>query len=201
MQVRQEGPHLRIEAGRIVQRDKEDQAAVDREGRRPQFIGKRDEHVRQMERGINIPRLNKEQMRKIRTGLKDLFKYEISPLMIEFQPDPGDWDGWCAFDGTYDESMHKIRIHIFQALNRDIKKLYGVQQVNARLQTAREQRTEQIINHQLIPRTQSKMKNILDERTEGNREAAERDREEGEGEGEGEDAERRRKQAKLTRQV
>jgi hypothetical protein len=32
IQARQEGPHLRIEAGRIVQRDEEEQATVDREG-------------------------------------------------------------------------------------------------------------------------------------------------------------------------
>jgi hypothetical protein len=45
-----------------------------------------------MERGVNIPRLNKEQMRKIKTGLEDLFKHEINPPMTELQPDPGDWD-------------------------------------------------------------------------------------------------------------
>jgi hypothetical protein len=87
-------------------------------------------------------------MRKIKTGLEDLIKYEINPLMTEFQPDPGDWNGWCAFESSYEESMHKIRIHILQALNRDTRKLYGVQQVNARLQAGREQRTEQVINHQ-----------------------------------------------------
>jgi hypothetical protein len=37
-----------------------------------------------MERGINIPRLNKEQMRKIKTGLADLFKYDINPVMTKF---------------------------------------------------------------------------------------------------------------------
>jgi hypothetical protein len=150
MKARQEGPHLRIDAGRIVQRDEEEQAGVDREGRRTQLIRKRDEYLRQMERGINIPRLNKEQMWKIKTGLEDLFKHEINPLVTEFQPDPRDWDGWCAFEGAYEESMHKIRIYILQALNRDTRKLYGVQQVNARLQATREQRMEQVINHQVI---------------------------------------------------
>jgi uncharacterized protein YpbB len=61
---------------------------VDREGRRTEFIRKRDEYLRQMERGINIPRLNKEQMRKIKTELEDFSKYEINLLMTEFQPDP-----------------------------------------------------------------------------------------------------------------
>jgi hypothetical protein len=61
--------------------------------------------------------------------------------------------------------MHKIRIHILQALNRDTRKPYGAQQVNAQLQEAREQRTEQVINYQLIRRTLSKMKNILEEPT------------------------------------
>jgi hypothetical protein len=98
-----------------------------------QFRRKIDEYLRQMERGVNIPRLNKEQMQKIKTGLEDLFKYEINSFMTELQPDPGDWDGWCAFEGAYEESMHKIRIHILQALNRGTRKLYGVQQVNARL--------------------------------------------------------------------
>jgi hypothetical protein len=139
-------------------------------------------------------------MRKIKTGLEDLFKCDINQLMTEFQPDPGDWDAWCAFDGPYEESMHKIRIHILQALNRDTRKLYEVQQVNARLQAVRKQRTEQVINHQLIGRTLSKTKNILEELTEGDGdgEGAERDRE---GEREGEDTERRRKQAKPRRQV
>jgi hypothetical protein len=95
-----------------------------------------------MERGVNIPRLNKEQMRKIKTGLAGLFKHEINPLMSELQPDPGDWDGWCGFEGANDESMHKIRIYILQTLNRDTGKLDGVQQVNARLQAARQQNTE-----------------------------------------------------------
>jgi hypothetical protein len=131
-----------------LSRETREQAAVDREGRRTQFIRKRNEYQRQMERGVNIPRLNNEQMRKIKTGLKYLFKYEIDPLMTEFEPNPGDWNGWCAFEDSYEESMHKIRIHILQALNRDTRKFYGVQQVNARLQAAREQRTEQVINHQ-----------------------------------------------------
>jgi hypothetical protein len=101
-----------------------------------------------MERGVNIPSLNKEQMRKIKTGFEDLFKCDINPLMTELQPNPGDLDGWCAFEGAHEESMHKIMIYILQALNRDTRKLYGVQQVNARLQAVREQRTEQVINHQ-----------------------------------------------------
>jgi hypothetical protein len=46
MQARQEWPHLRMETGRIVQRDEEEQAAVDREGRRMQLTRKRDEYLR-----------------------------------------------------------------------------------------------------------------------------------------------------------
>jgi hypothetical protein len=49
LQARQEGTHLRIAAGPIVERDEEGQAAVDREGRRAQFIGRTDECLRQME--------------------------------------------------------------------------------------------------------------------------------------------------------
>jgi hypothetical protein len=59
-----------------------------------------------MERGVKIPGLNKEQMPKVKTRFEDLFKYEINPLKTELQPDPGDWEGWCAFEGAYEESMH-----------------------------------------------------------------------------------------------
>jgi hypothetical protein len=168
MRARQEGSYLRIEAGRIVQRDEEEQIALDREGRRTQFMRKRDEYLRRMERGINIPRLNKKHMRNIKTGLEDLFKYEISPLITEFEVDSGDWGGWCAFEGACAESMHKIGIYVLQALNRDTSKLYGVQQVNALRQAGKEQRMEQVINHQLIRRTLSKMNIILDELIDGN---------------------------------
>jgi hypothetical protein len=84
MQATQEGPHLRIEAGRIVQRDEEEQAAVDREGRRTPFMRKRDEYVRQIERGVNIPRLSNEQIQKIKRGLEDLFKYKMNLLITDF---------------------------------------------------------------------------------------------------------------------
>jgi hypothetical protein len=112
MQARQEGPHLRIEAGQRVQRDQEGQASVDRGGRRPQLIRKRDECQRQMERRVNTPRLNKEQMPKIKTGLDDLVKYEIDPLITEFQLGPADWDEWCAFEGAHEALTHNIRTHI-----------------------------------------------------------------------------------------
>jgi hypothetical protein len=126
-------------------------------------------------------------------GPQDSHSAAIGPLTFSTIADL-EWTRPCAFEGAYEKSMHKIRIGILQALNRDTRKLYGVQQVNVRLQAAREQRTERTINHQLIRRTLSKMKNTLEELTEEDGEAAERD-------GEGEDAERYRKQAKLTRQV
>jgi hypothetical protein len=111
-----------------------------------------------MEQSVNIPSLHTEHMRKIKTGLRDFFKCEINPLMTEFQADPGDWDGWCAFESAYEESIHKIRMHILHALNRDSRKPHGIQQVNARLQAATEQGMEQVINHQLIRWTLSKIK-------------------------------------------
>jgi hypothetical protein len=95
---------------------------------------KRDDYLRQMGRGINIPRLNKEQVRMIKTGLQDLFKHEINPLMIECQPDHADWNGWCPFESAHEESMLTIRTCIWQALNRDTRKICGVQRVNSRLQ-------------------------------------------------------------------
>jgi hypothetical protein len=64
-QARQEGRCLRIEAGRTVQRDEQEQAALNRERRGAQFKWKRYRHLKQMEQGVNTLRLNNEQMRKI----------------------------------------------------------------------------------------------------------------------------------------
>jgi hypothetical protein len=64
-------------------------------------------------------------MRRVKTGLKDLFKYEINPMTQKIIPEKDDWDGWLAFEGVYEESMHRIREHIIRAIGRNPQRLYG----------------------------------------------------------------------------
>jgi hypothetical protein len=62
--------------------------------------------------------MSKTEMRKVREGLTDLFKTMINPLMKEFQPKEGDWEGWQAAERAYEEAMHLLALHIMKALNR-----------------------------------------------------------------------------------
>jgi hypothetical protein len=92
---------------------------ADPAARRAEFMRKREEYEQMTEGGVNIPRLDAQQMRKIQRGLNDLFEHEINPLIEEFALMQDDWDGWVAFEGAYEESMHLIRKHIMRELNRD----------------------------------------------------------------------------------
>jgi hypothetical protein len=160
-----DNPHPRIDSAMIVQQD--GRAAMgDSVARRSEFIWKRDEHDRMTEGGVNIPRVDAQQMRKIKRDLTDLFRHVINPLKGEFRATHRDWDGWLAFEGASEESMNLIRKHIMQELNRDGGKLYGVKTLNPKLHEARESTTEMIQSLQQIRNTLRKLKKILEEITE-----------------------------------
>jgi hypothetical protein len=63
------------------------------------MIRRREELQGLAARGVNIPQLTLEQMRRVKQGLGDLFRNEINPLLIKFQPKQDDWHGWWAFEG------------------------------------------------------------------------------------------------------
>jgi hypothetical protein len=114
-----------------------------------------------MTRGVNIPQLSTEQRRRIKEGLGDVFELEINPLLAQWLPEAGDWEGWHAFEGAYDESMHRLRMHITKAIGRDPRRLYGPKRINPTLQVAGEQTTETAISLQAIRRNLSKLKDTL----------------------------------------
>jgi transcriptional/translational regulatory protein YebC/TACO1 len=65
-------------------------------------------------------------------------------------PEKDDWDGCLAFEEAYEESMHRIRQHIIQAIRRNPQCLYGETRLNPKLQTAIEQAAETLIGVQTI---------------------------------------------------
>jgi hypothetical protein len=54
---------------------------------RGKFIRKKQEHEAKVNRGVNIPQLNKEQMRHIKIGLSESFKNEINPVITNRIPE------------------------------------------------------------------------------------------------------------------
>jgi hypothetical protein len=119
------------------------------ERREEQSSSRYQEHYERMtEQGVNIPRPDAQQMRKVTQGMTNLFRNQINPLIEEFHPERDDWDGWLEFEGAYEESIHLIRMHIMQALKRDRRRLYGARKVIGRLQESREQAAERKLNHQ-----------------------------------------------------
>jgi hypothetical protein len=78
-------------------------------------------------------------MRRVKQGLISLFAWDINPLLMKFQPERDeDEEGWQAFEGPYEESLHRIRRHIIFALGRKSEQLYGAKRLNPKLQAARE---------------------------------------------------------------
>jgi hypothetical protein len=158
--------NLVLNPEQIVQRRRESQAGEDMTASRTELSAKRTQHQLNVEKGVNIPQLTKEQVRKMKAGLIDLFKETINPMLRKFQPEASDWSQWTAFEGAYEEALHLIRTYIMRSIGRNPERTYGRKKLDENLQRAREQATEEIVSAQDIRRILMKLKKILDEITE-----------------------------------
>jgi hypothetical protein len=149
---------LRINPQLIIQQRREDRTNDEWQRTREDMIRRRDYLQSQVESGVTIPQLHTEQMRSVRQGLCDLSAQEINPMSTKFRPESGDWDGWQAFEGACEDSLHRIREHVIRAIRRDPKRLYGEKRLNPKLQAARERTTEMAIETQTIRREFTKSK-------------------------------------------
>jgi hypothetical protein len=161
-----------------------------------EFIKRKEQYERLVSRGVNIPQLNAEQMRKVKVGLSDLFRGELNPILEQMMPRTEDHQEWLGFEGAYEECLHRIREHIIMAIGRDPKLLYGEKRLNPRLQKASEESAEKMINLQKIRRDLKKLKDILYDITEtGEREyVTEKEEEDGR-------IATRRRRAKFTKRI
>jgi hypothetical protein len=125
------------------------------------MIRKKEHYENQTMAGVNVPQLNSEQMRKVKQGLSSLFADEINPMLSKFKPEPGVWETWQAFEGAYEEALHRIREHILRAIGRDPGRLYGQKRINPSLQAASEKEAETVIGLQTARRELTKLKDLL----------------------------------------
>lgn len=77
---------------------------------------------------IKLPKLTRDNRKLISPGLKELFKDEIIPLIDKYAPynwtDIDEDTRWHIFEGAFEESMHRIRVHIANKLDIDPKWIY-----------------------------------------------------------------------------
>ncbi|MDE6432102.1 MAG: hypothetical protein K2L13_01770, partial [Opitutales bacterium] len=77
---------------------------------------------------VCLPKLDRDKRKLISQGLADLFKYELIPLIEEFNPDSLDIEDnnlkWIIFEGAFEEMLHRIRMHIAIKLNLNPDRIY-----------------------------------------------------------------------------
>jgi hypothetical protein len=183
---------LRINPALIAERRQMQQEEEQKQRRQLEYIRKSEQHQRNISRGVNIPQLNSEQMRRVRVGLSDLFRSELNPMMERMFPESDEWQEWAAFEGAYEEAMHQLREHILSAIGRDRRRLYGQKRINPVLQAAAEQSAQTMSDLQSVRRDLKKMKDILHAIAEDG-EIIESEAEQG--------IESRRRQVKFTKRV
>jgi hypothetical protein len=97
----------------------------------------------------------------VKGGLSDLFKGELNPMLEQMMPETDEPGEWLGFEGAYEEAMHRIHEHIFLAIGRDLRRLYGERRLNPALSTAVRTSRETIADLQKTRRDLRKSENML----------------------------------------
>jgi hypothetical protein len=183
---------------RTKDREEDRRGEEDKEILRQEYIRKREECLERVRRGVNIPQLSQRMMAAIKPGLRDLFRFEINPVLEELMPVRGDWEEWLAFEGAYEQALDKIRRHIYVKLGRNPDRIYGRRPIDPKKQKIREEENEIIRQRQTTRTNLSIVKAALEEISKGEEEARGEEIPKDEEETE---AEQRRRRARWTTKI
>jgi hypothetical protein len=109
------------------------------------YIRKRYALLENIQAGVNIPPLTRNDKRKLTTQLYSLFINDINPTLERMMPTPEDEYSWLAFECVYEDAMDKIRQIIVQMKGRQLRQLYGARIINTKLQASRERTNESLL--------------------------------------------------------
>ena len=77
----------------------------------------------------HLPKLDRQKRKLISSGLSELFESELIPLIQRYRPDIlGDIDedtNLLAFEGEFEEALHRMRCHIATKLNLNPERIYS----------------------------------------------------------------------------
>jgi hypothetical protein len=83
---------LRISPAQIAEQRQKAAENEQIRAKQTDFIHKGEQHEKNMSGGVNIPKLNAEQMHGAKSGLSDLFKNKINLMTIKIISEKDDWN-------------------------------------------------------------------------------------------------------------
>jgi hypothetical protein len=114
---------LRVSPAALQEREEARRREEEKRREQDAFRRKGQHFKTNVSRGVNIPQLNGDQMRRVKRGLNALFETELNTMMEKTLTESGEREEWTAFEGAYEEAMHRIREHIIHAIGRDARKI------------------------------------------------------------------------------
>jgi hypothetical protein len=87
VRARRRDNDLRINTATLREREEARQREEEKRREQDHFRRKREQSERDVNRGVNIPQLNTDQMRIVKRGLNALFKTELNAMMEKMMPE------------------------------------------------------------------------------------------------------------------
>jgi hypothetical protein len=106
-----------------IQGEVQKQAEMERRRKCQEYNRKKEKYERNIDRGVNIPGLKTDQMRRVKQCQSELFKSELNPILEKMTPKTDEHKEWMEFKGVYEKCIHQTKEHILLAIERDSNRL------------------------------------------------------------------------------